>query len=619
MAKRILHMVYNRETRTIFAGDFDGRIHELDIELNHLRSSDPLPRATGLYVIITDGPRIYARDFANHLITWDAKTLRPEHFLHLEVYGDGDGDGPEPIPTVTHGLHIWEDKILVNDAFGKLLQFNRSNLAFERRLNFDFDGFVEAIDTTVPGHDVVTDCAGNVYLGDLSSDIFAKVMRLDHGPIHRVRYDVRNDRYWMTTDGHGGVSLVNLETKCIQRVYLTNDDTEWVELSSDGKRAYVACFDHHLHILENGKEPRLLKKIGPFKFQLKQVMFVDDNHVVVLLESGELFLVDRDGAPRRHDSVFGTNCIWDLEADFSEPGLYHCPLEDGGFATVALDKNTPIIGTLMVAHRVESLGHGRMRRIKSLPGGDLIGAFTDGSIERFDRFGHSRWCIRLDTIVRDLAVGCNSTIGAAVSEAGEVVEIDLESGTVLWSARYDKPLWAVAFLDDLTLVFSERMMNYGDQGTETTSEPAYLYRLDRRSRAIVSRYANFGNIKRITAAGAERILINGNGQVGTQVFDLEAGKTVSRWDDWQLNTCEDAIFVGEQVHTVTYGYQLNTYEKDGAIKDSQFSPNNYPKAIKAFTGNDGNTVLLVAGRGGFVSLYRIKQGIPYVMQTLYVE
>jgi hypothetical protein len=219
--------------------------------------------------------------------------------------------------------------------------------------------------------------------------------------------------------------------------------------------------------------------------------------------------------------------------------------------------------------------------------------------------------------VRDLTVDATQETCTIVNEAGELVLVRIVDGEITWRRQFDKPLWAVCYYGD-DLLFAERCFSPPDQGGEATTHIANLYRLNVATREIVFRMEYSGNTKRIAVLDNGHVLINGNGDVKATEFDLEAKKVVKQWSAWQLNTCEDVCQLGDHVYTVTYGYQLNTYEYDGKLVDCQFSPDDYPKAVYGSTTANGTPFLMVAGRGAYLSLYAVRDGIPEVAATMYL-
>jgi outer membrane protein assembly factor BamB len=591
----------------------------MNLNLEVVCQSDAMPgRISSLYVITCNDEYVYGRDMQGSLIQWRASDLTLLRIVYLQSIGDeSDRKTNTAIPTVSHGLFLWEDRVLVVSPYGDLLQLNANTLEFIKNTNLPARAFAESFDASVENCHTLSDCAGYVWYGDIDKGFEHKI-RLDYGPIHCLRYDKLHNRHWMTTDNHGGLSIVGLHGDGIHRLELTTDDVEWLTFSDDAKLVYVACFDHYLYIFNNeSKEPQLVSKIGPFKFQLKQVLFVDNNHVYVSLESGEIYRLN-SRREIENQSPFGTNCIWDIVQDPNAHNRVFCPMENGSFCHIEYDANEKGMFDLKIIKHYESFGFGRIRRIKALKNGAFIAGCTNGTVLKINSAGGIDWKILTSSIVRDVSISRNEEACVAVNEAGEIIELATETGAVIWREKFEKPLWASCYYGD-DILFSERCRSEKDENLEASVPMAQLYRVNGDTKEIKFAIELSGNIKRIKTLDNGNILINGNGDVTTIEYNLEERKAVKTWSIWQLNTCEDAIQFDDHVYTVTYGYQLNSYKITGEMIDCQFSPDNYPKAVFGKRTLSNIPILLVTGRGPFISLYRLNQGKPEIAQTLYIQ
>jgi len=619
MTKRILHISKYPSGEYIYGSDFNGRVHKMTLKLEVICQSDSLPgRINSLYTITCNKNFVFGRDIQGNLIQWNAADLSLNRIIYLENTGDKkERTSTVPIPTVSHGLFLWQDRIIVASPYGDLIQFDSSSLEFIKRTNLPSNSFVESFDGTLNNCHVLSDCAGYVWYGHIDKG-FEKSIRLDFGPIHCLRYDKLHNRHWMTTDNHGGFSIVELKGNGIKRVEITTDDVEWLAISDDAKYVYVACFDHYLYIFNNTeKEPQLIQKIGPFKFQLKQVLFVDQKNIYVSLESGEIYHLDEKGNIQ-NESPFGTNCIWDIVQDPLTPNRVYCPMEDGSFAHIEYDASPKGKHSLNVISKSLPYGFGRIRRIKPLENGTFIAGCTDGTVLKINSKGGIEWQYLTRSIVRDISISPKQTTCLSVNEAGEAIQFSVKNGHILWQENFDRPLWASCFYGNDILV-SERCRSEKDENKETTLPIAHLYRINGDTKELSLSIEVKGNIKRIKTLENGNILFNGNGDVSAVEYNLDSKTAIKSWSTWQLNTCEDVIQFKDYIYTVTYGYQLNTYKKNGEMIDCQFSADNYPKAIYGEKTESGEPILLVAGRGPFISLYNVLENKPAILQTLYIN
>ena len=624
MTQRILHINVHPSKQYLLASDYNGVVYKMTKDLEIIAQSDPYPgRIHPLYIIVSNDDYIYGRDMQGNLIQWRFSDLSLKNIIYLRNFCDEKTrQESTPVPTMSHGLFLWKDQVLVVGPYGTTLQFNAEDLSYLQELPTNMNAFPESLCTDLEDNHVLSDCTGFVWYGHIERS-FEQRLRLDYGPVHCIRYDSKHNRHWMTTDNHRGFCIVGVNGESIHRVRITDDDCEWLELSADCETAYVACFDHHLYIFDNsGDIPQLKQKVGPFKFQLKQVAHIDKDHTYVGLESGEIFCIDQHGQVSA-EAPFGSNCIWDIVKDPINNNTVFCPLEDGGVCQVKYGVSELGAYDLQVTNRLPSFGFGRVRRLKPLQDGSFIAGCTNGTVFKAGRSGDIIWQYLSSSIVRDIALSPDETHCIAVNEAGEVLQLSTKDGELVWIDTFDRPLWAACYYDEDILI-SERCMSEEDQGVESTVPYANLYQIDAQTKEIKLAIEVVGNIKRIKQLDNGNILINGNGDVSAIEYNLEQRKGLHSWSAFQLNTCEDAIQFNDHVHTVTYGYQLNSYQKDGTLVDSQFSPDNYPKALYCdelsyADDQDSVPILLVAGRGPYVSMYHVRDGIPDVARTVYVN
>ncbi len=619
MTKRILHISKIPSEDCLFGSDYNGRVHKMNLDLETVCQSDPLPGiANGLYAITCNQRYVYGRDMQGNLIQWHAADLSIARVVHLRNIGDSrERTSATAIPTVSHGIFLWEDRIMVVSPYGDLLQFDADTLEYIKKTALPAQAFVESFDGSIDDCHVVSDCAGYAWYGHLDQG-FEQKIRLDFGPIHCLRYDPRHHRHWMTTDNHGGLSVVGLRGDGIHRITFTTDDVEWFAFNEDASRAYVACFDHYLHVLDNEqKVPKHIRKIGPFKFQLKQVLYVSPERIYVLLESGEIYQLNEAGEIGRQ-AASGTDCIWDIAQDPHTHNRVYCPMENGGYCHVEYDALENGTFKLQVIDQKPSYGFGRMRRLKPLQTSGFIAGFTDGTVARIDATGKLVWLQNNQSIVRDIDISSDQTRCLAVSENGRAVEYNVQNGEIIWQQNFDKPLWACCYRGD-DMLLSERCRSERDENTETTIPIAHMYLVNGETKEFDLSIELHGNVKRIKCLANGHILFNGNGDVSAIEYDIDSKKALKIWSAWQLNTCEDMQIFEDHVYTITYGYQVNSYRYSGEIIDSQFSLDNYPKALYSAKTSDGIPVLLVGGRGPYLSMYRINAGKPEIVQTLYVH
>jgi len=621
MSIRIISMAKHPNNEILICGDFNGIVYRMNKNLEILDRSSPVPgHVSTLYKIVCNDQFIFGRDIKGNLIQWDIETLEVKQIIFLKHFTNEEQKKKySPIPTASHGLFLFKSYLLVVNPFGELLQFNQKDLSYIKKIDLPVEAFAESFSYRDDQEQIVCDCIGNLWVGSFENKAFEKKTRLDYGPVHAMQYDQKNDRYWLTTDNHRGFSIVSHDFEKITRFQMTNDDVEWLTFNEDYSLAYLVCFDHHLYIYKNEVNPQLIARVGPLKFQGKQVEVIDENHVYVLLESGEIYHIDKHHRMVKQ-AVTGTNCAWDMVEDKEVKNQYILPMEDGSiryvryFASIDQQKVE-----LFETKTIPNLGMGRVRRVVPLGGGSLLIGTSQGYVAKISSEGGLVWWYRTRSIVRDIAFNQAQKLAAVVNEAGEVLLFHIETGEVTWQDTFDKPLWAACFYDNDLLV-SERCLSEKDENKTSSVPIANLYQIDISKKEIKLSIAICGNIKRIQVLENGHLLLNGNGDIFTLEYDLNQRKAVKRWDEWQLNTCEKAIQFAGKVYGVTYGYQLNTYEMNGKMIDCQFSPVNYPKAVVAGETIEQKPLILVAGRGAFVSLYLLNEaGIPDLAKTIFLH
>lgn len=602
MSVRILHIDYCQDQDCIVAADTQGRLHTFDRSLNLLAQSAQEKDRAPLYIIKYHDGYIYARDINACLYQFKVHNLQLEKMILTQEFIPED---ISPIPTVSHGLKIWNNKIYIVDGMGCMRIYSHPELKYLGVVETPFEGFFEDIETSKEKHFAV-DCAGYLYQGHLEAGKWEICQRIDHGATHRIVRDIVWNRFWITADAHTGVALVSMEGKVLRRLCFTNDDVEWLAFNKDYTHVYIACFDHYLYVFKNSETPELVHKIGPFKFQLKQVIYLDEEHIYVLLESGEVFQVHSDGRIL-NQSPTGTDCIWDIKPSVGDKDIYYLALESGIVAKARITRES-----IQVLQRSPYLKMGRIRRLVVLNAQEFIVATSQGYVAKVNFSGDVLWSYSASGIVRDLAECRKRDVVIFVSEKGEVTCLNRFTGFLLWSKRVERPAWAVAVDDEDYFYVGERAQNVGDDRSESTPSVAHLYKGKIQDGQFIGATSFLGNIKRIQFLPGSRLLINGNGDIATRRLCAKTLATEQVWAEWQLNTCEDAKFLNDKLVTITYGYQLNKYSENGNIESSDLCFSDYPKSLLTLSDSE----VLVCGRGPFVKVIKLGQEGLEVQKTL---
>ena len=89
---------------------------------------------------------------------------------------------------------------------------------------------------------------------------------------------------------------------------------------------------------------------------------------------------------------------------------------------------------------------------------------------------------------------------------------------------------------------------------------------------------------------------------------------------YMVSTKENGVLCNGHVYVGGYGYQMATYRyEDSQIVDIEETLPDFTKAFAAMTPDDGVPILLVGGRGGFINMYRIFDGVPNKVREYYIR
>jgi hypothetical protein len=493
----------------------------------------------------------------------------------------------ESLRSASHGLHVYENKIYAVTGNGRVAEVNPDSFHVERVLDVNNESFTECFETSHPHQHVLSDFSGCLRKGHLSEGVFEMGVKIDNGPSHCVRWDSKFGRYWATADNQGGFFLVDesLQHAALQK--MTRDDVEWIVAEPTWNRVWVSCFDHHIYEYENKPVPQLARSIGPFKFQVKQTEYASGK-LFVLLESGELLRLDAHTGETEAGLDFQGNCAWDFVADFDHPQRLWCALEDGSVRIVKLIEGDGSSVSISETNLFR-YDFGRIRRIVSL--GDGRGAAcisTSGHVLRISDEGQIVWKLKTKGILRDISLSPQRDKISFVNEAGQFFEAKADTGDILHEQSFDVPLWAVCYLEDGRICVGSRR------------KKAFIFENDRTSQM---EFNTFENIKDITLSSEGHVVINGPGYVA--VYDKCTLQILNSYHDGLITTCESVIIDAEDIYTCSYHVLINRFRPGtnetvttwGDLPD-------FPKRIRFHSTPAGEKLLLVSGRGPYLSAYR---------------
>jgi len=610
MNVRFANFVIDKSSNRIFAGDDKGAIYSFDENLTLLGQSTTTSHGVAIHGIIVDDLYVYTRDTAGNLVSWCKETLVAQDFIVSQYYaGDEIEDGATPVPSPSNAIELIDKNIYVCNAYGTGSIFTQHTLNFVKSLSLGKAAFPEFINAEHDKKILVTDINGRIWKSDRNTDVFELLEELPPGAMHSMKYDRKYKRYWCTSDVTGGICFLDEQGNYISQLRITNDDVEEIALNSSCTLAYVGCFDHYIHVIENKEQPQEIQRFGPFKFQINHLKLLNDDRIVVLLESGELHIVNAENGEVIHKTG-GTNAIWNL---FLEDNVATCAMENGNLDMFHISASERAISIEKI-YSLPNAGYGRIRKALKDIDGNYICISTLGVIFKYTFDGQVKWSLKTNGILRDLDLDHCKSQGVACNEAGEIILFDTHTGELLKRLQNSKPVWCISFDEDEHIVFGERVLTFAKQPYEYSR----LVFLNRYTFDEVYVFAHEGNHKRIRKLDNHRILLNGNGNIYIKIINTKTFEVLASFSDWMINTPENALIVGDYVYVITYGYQLLTFDVNtGELLDNQFVTEGYPKALECLYTKDGFPFLVIGGRN-FLSMFAINEGLPELVRSRYL-
>ncbi|GAA1137423.1 hypothetical protein [Nocardioides aquiterrae] len=600
----------------VVASDAVGRIHLLDPDLNVLRSSPVNRSTTPFYAVLLAGDWVVGRDKLGNIARWDVRTLEMTHWIETRSASDEAGlwEDEEPSLTISRGIVELDGNIYANNGFMQVVVLDLESFSVvDVRSSPSGDVPIEWMCVDLPDVHAVTDKQGNLYLGDLRTNSFPTTLSLDEDAnLHRVRYDRLHHRFWVIQDeGSGetalisnGVVTVTPDGRVDQEERFALDDIECLEISGDGTRVYAAGFDGVIEEFDNsGPELRRTRCIGPFSHQVSDLALADDGSIYVLCQNGVLTRID--GAGRVLAQLdFTPHCLWDVDRITTGPdqhAVLHFASDHGVVSAVPTScKVGP--PTLSVVSTLQT-GLGFSRRVRTFSDGDGVVIGRSGTVARYGD-GGIRWAHPVGGIVHDLSVSADEARVAIAANCG-AFELRAADGGQL--ARHDidgSPVWACSYLDGGDLVLSTRA------GRSVVLTPDRQVRL---------RFEIGDFPKRMWQHSERTLTVTGGG--GIRQFDLTTGELIAHFRESLSNTAENAIFHHGFVYVVTYDSQLAVFREEGEFLGvlEGVLPD-FPKALTILPHPSGVDHLVVGGRGGYLSTFRLSEdGTPVPTSTTWLR
>jgi len=599
----------NRTTRIVYlegtgllAADSVGRLHVLDDDLRLRRSSAALPTGRPVYGMTADGDWIVTRDWTGHIARWHAPTLDLVDYLDPGAAADPSAllEGETPSLTVNRGLAIWNGKVYANNGFMQLVVLDLESFMVQDVVPSPTgDVPIEWICTEHPEIHAVSDKEGRLFLGRLDTLEFPTMVSVDtDANLHRVRYDARHDRFWITQDsGDGefrdvanGVVIVDPKGVITDQLRFALDDVEFVDFTADHGLAYAGGFDGTLHVFDNSTpELRITRTIESFSHQLSDFALGPDGSGYVLTQDGEIVKLDAGGRQVRR-APFRRQCVWDIQPSAGAASTLLCATDDG-VARVGVrtdPRGEPALRLL--SHHVT--GFGFTRRV--VPIEDGWAAITrDRRLLRADGRDRLLWQQELDSLPHTLAVSPGGD-RLLVSLNSGALEVDADTGAPVARLSTDgHPLWCCAYLPS------------GDRVVGTRSGLICAFAADggERWRLDTGEYP-----KRMWY---DRGSLWVSGEHGLKTLAPDGSGETGRWRELMSNTCENGGRTRQCVLGISYAQQVAAYDEvTGELIGLVEGLPGFAKGLTTFETESGNEYAVVGGRDGYLSLYRIDATTP---------
>lgn len=593
--------------------DVVGRLHVLDDDLALVRSSQAVADLGPGYVVAVAPPWVVTKDPYGSLARWSLETLDLVDFVEGRELRDEATllEGEEPSPAIHRGIAVWRDKVYTNNGYMQLVVLDLESFRVERIVPSPADSVpIEWICTEHPDVHAVSDKSGRLFLGSLDTLEFPQLLRLDEGTnLHRVRYDRRFDRFWVTQDSGeegnfnvaNGVVTVLPDGTVEDMARFARDDVEFLAFSRDYSRVYTGGFDGVLHIFDNSERKlRIERNIDRFSHQLIDLALGPEGELFLLSQDGEIVKLSPEGEFLGR-APFRRQCVWDIRPSVEDPATLYCATDDGVAVLRAEGLSDPkTFHVRLAAHHVT--GFGFSRRVVPVPGGWLA-VTRDERVFRSDADGRIQWSRELEMRAHTAAVDAECSRVLLATNLGGI-ELDAGSGDELrrLAAPDGLPVWCGTYQPDGGPVLGTR--NGLICAFDPSGEPRWAVDTE-----------NYP--KRIWVDG-DSVFVTGGG--GLKEIALDGSGIVRRWSELLNNTCENAVVIDGRVYIGTYGSQLAWFEYESCeVLGMVERLLDFAKGVTCVRTESGEPFLLVGGRGGFVTTYRIgEDGVPLRIRDLYL-
>lgn len=611
---RLLRIIYSREKNALFASDIRGRVHKFDTHLNLLQSSPVTNYDRPANSICLSNKYIFTKDRFGSIGKWDIDTLQPIDFYDGKFICDRsklDAD-EEPSPTPNRGITLFKNHLYTNNGYNQIVVLDQETFDIvditDSPSNTFFDCFCAEHDQV----HAMSDVDGNIFIGNLETMQFPIQQKVDTMVVHTILYDKRHHRFWTTQDGglgdkrfcQTGITTIDIDGQNLKVFTTSNEDNEFMQFTEDYHYLITGGFNGKVFVFDNTTKDFNLKKVfGPLEFQIIHGTVVSEEQIYVLLQTGDIIRLNGNGEEVCRAN-FINKCIWTFEPHPLQNNLIYAGTDYG---VAIFSYGTAKFGSVFIQQsQRHAHGFGIVKDVKPLPDDSYIFIARKGYVVKADRTGQILWSKQVLGVPKGVALNHAYSKCMISTEEGMIWEFNIETGSILNAFQNGSPSYACAYAADGRRIIS------ADKG-----QVIRIFASDENKILGIIDGFNY-RIKRLIKASDEKLFAAGPD--GMFELDIENYTVTKSFGAFMVSTKENGVLCKNHLYIGGYGYQLATYQYDtGELIDLEETQQDFTKAFTAFIPADGVPILLVGGRGGFMNIYRLLNGVPHKIREFYLN
>ncbi|PEV95757.1 hypothetical protein CN425_25840 [Bacillus cereus] len=610
---RLLRVEFFAKGNVLIASDIKGRIHKFDLELNLLQSSPALSYNRPINSLCLSDKYVFTKDRWGAIGKWDIETLAPLDFYDETYICDQDKlfEDEEPSPSPNRGIVCLNGRLYTNNGYAQIVVLDIESFEVLDIFDSPSKTFLDCICVGNPEIHALSDVEGSLFIGNLETKEFPVHVRVDTATVHGVVYDKRHDRFWTTQDGglgdyqlvRTGVTTVEKDGSNLKEFPISHEDNEFIQFDSECKTLYAGSFSGNLFVFDNeNKEFELKRIIGPLDFQISHAVVVSDNQIYALLQTGELIHLNEKGQEVNRINYIN-KCAWTFEPHPEDDSLVYVGTDEG---VCLLRYDSGLYGTVHIEQIDKHVhGLGIVKDIKPLPDGSYVGIARKGIVFKADKTGTILWYRQILGIPRSIALDIEFSKCMISSDNGTISELNTENGDLIDTINVDGPSYACAYAID-----GRRVV------TSTKNQLVYVFPSDSHDPLGTIKFTR--RLKRLNRGRNGELFVTGaNGFIE---LDIDNFCEKKHFEEGLITGKENGVAFNGFVYVGGYGYQLATYQYiDEELVDLEENLLDFVKGFTARVPNNGNPILLVGGRGGYINVYRLHDGIPQKVREFYIR